>query len=247
MPFTFSHPAIILPLGKLHSRFISMTALVAGSMAPDFEYFIQMRMRQVHGHTLAGMFYFDLPVALVLCFLYHWTLRDPLIRYFPVPIKDRFHAYLGYNWWFRFKRSWFVICSSALLGIASHLFWDNFTHANRYFVNLIPYLQQESTFYGVTLLNCEFAQLWSSLIGLIAIIFSVCDLSFYKIRKQNYRYIGIYWGLVVIVLIIIILLRDVSSLSILIATTISGGLIGMMIAPQLMKWLNFEGKVFHTE
>ena len=67
MPFTFSHPAIILPLLKLGKNKVSATALIAGSMAPDFEYFINFQMKQIHGHTAAGMFYYDFPLAILLC------------------------------------------------------------------------------------------------------------------------------------------------------------------------------------
>ena len=65
MPFTFSHPAIVLPLLKLSPKYISASAVIIGSMAPDFEYFIRMRLQQVHGHNLAGAFFFDLPVAII--------------------------------------------------------------------------------------------------------------------------------------------------------------------------------------
>ncbi|WP_262496247.1 DUF4184 family protein [Flavobacterium piscis] len=39
MPFTFSHPAIILPLKYLPKNWISLTGLIIGSLTPDFEYF----------------------------------------------------------------------------------------------------------------------------------------------------------------------------------------------------------------
>lgn len=39
MPFTFAHPAAVLPFAKKHSKHISVTALILGSMASDFEYF----------------------------------------------------------------------------------------------------------------------------------------------------------------------------------------------------------------
>ncbi|SEF46838.1 protein of unknown function [Flavobacterium urumqiense] len=42
MPFTFSHPAIILPF--LKNKKLSATALIIGSMSPDFEYFFRMKM-----------------------------------------------------------------------------------------------------------------------------------------------------------------------------------------------------------
>ncbi|MEB0248571.1 DUF4184 family protein, partial [Mucilaginibacter sp. 5B2] len=61
MPFTISHPAVILPLNYLPKRFISLTALVVGSLTPDFEYFIRMKVQSDYSHTLPGLFWFDLP------------------------------------------------------------------------------------------------------------------------------------------------------------------------------------------
>lgn len=52
MPFTFAHPAAVLPFAKKHSKHISVTALILGSMAPDFEYFYtldRMVLLAIHG------------------------------------------------------------------------------------------------------------------------------------------------------------------------------------------------------
>jgi hypothetical protein len=56
MPFTFAHPAIILPLYKKPHLF-SMTALIIGSMVPDFEYFLKVAVKSALNHSLAGIFY----------------------------------------------------------------------------------------------------------------------------------------------------------------------------------------------
>lgn len=58
MPFTFSHPAIILPFKYLPNRWISMTGLIIGSLTPDFEYFIRMKIESYYSHTNAGLFLF---------------------------------------------------------------------------------------------------------------------------------------------------------------------------------------------
>ncbi len=71
MPFTFSHPAIVLPFGLIGQRYFSMTALIIGSMTPDFEYFLRLRVRSDFSHTLFGVFWFDLPLGIVLCFVFH--------------------------------------------------------------------------------------------------------------------------------------------------------------------------------
>ena len=39
MPFTFSYPAIVLPLTYLPRRWFSLTGLIIGSLTPDFEDF----------------------------------------------------------------------------------------------------------------------------------------------------------------------------------------------------------------
>lgn len=52
MPFTFAHPAAVLPLGVKKTKYIDFTALVIGSMAPDFEYFIHFKPYQEYGHTI---------------------------------------------------------------------------------------------------------------------------------------------------------------------------------------------------
>lgn len=247
MPFTFSHPAIVLPLAKINQKYISTTALVAGSMAPDFEYFVNMRMMQVHGHTIPGMFYYDLPMAIIMCFLFHYAVRDAIIKYSPITLKRELNEYYGYNWMDRFKSHWHVVILSAIIGIASHLFWDSFTHEGRYFVDLIPFLQESTSFGGATLKNSHIAQLLSSLVGAILVLICSCAPSLDSIRKQKFIYIGIYWGLVSIIAIVILLLRGNLNISNFIATSIAGGLIGMMLAPLIMKWLKIERKVFHKE
>ena len=40
MPLTFAHPSAILPFSRI-SRYINFSAMVFGSMAPDFEYFLR--------------------------------------------------------------------------------------------------------------------------------------------------------------------------------------------------------------
>lgn len=39
MPLTFAHPAAVLPFSR-NSKYVNFLALVLGSMAPDFEYFL---------------------------------------------------------------------------------------------------------------------------------------------------------------------------------------------------------------
>ncbi|UKN01443.1 DUF4184 family protein [Paracrocinitomix mangrovi] len=245
MPFTFSHPAIILPLTKINKKYISATALVAGSMAPDFEYFINMRMIQRHGHTISGMFYYDLPLAILLCFVFHLFIRDALIKYTPIPFKKQLNNYYNFDWLTRFKKYYLTIIISALIGVCSHLFWDSFTHANRYFVELIPFLRESSSVLGYTFSNYTCAQYISSLIGALAIVFTVFDLKNLSAHQFKFKEIFIYWMFVFLIVVTIVLIRNVTNLGMLIATGISGTLIGLGIAGKIMLILKPRNEIFN--
>lgn len=83
MPFTFSHPAIVLPLAFLPKKIISITGLIIGSLTPDFEYFIRMKLSSEYSHTISGVFLFDLPLGIILTFLFHGIVRNKLIDNLP--------------------------------------------------------------------------------------------------------------------------------------------------------------------
>jgi len=235
MPFTFSHPAIILPLAKINSRYMSASALIIGSMSPDFEYFIRMRLKQVHGHNIAGAFYFDLPVTLLSLFLFHLLVRDALIEHLPEFLRKKYERFYQMNWVAYAKERWYVIIYSALIGIMSHLFWDAFTHAPGYFVQFIPFLQQELLIFNVSIPSYDFMQLISTLTGgfviLLVIVWPGRDQFEWRHFLKPLKYVTV----VLLISILVMLLRGVSNLNEFIATSISGTLIGMMIAPFILR------------
>ena len=83
MPFTLAHPAIVLPLKYLPKKWISMTGLIAGSVMPDFESLLRMYSDKQLTHSWPGFFYFGLPLGILLTFLFHNIVRNPLIVNFP--------------------------------------------------------------------------------------------------------------------------------------------------------------------
>src|SRR5690348_10905787 len=89
MPFTLSHTAAVLPF--LKSRYFSATGLIAGAMAPDFEYFIRMNIQGIYGHIFWGLFYFDLPVSFAIALLFHLVAKKNLIDNLPYFFQSRFH------------------------------------------------------------------------------------------------------------------------------------------------------------
>jgi hypothetical protein len=139
MPFTPAHPAIVLPL--LKSRYFSATGLVVGSISPDFEYFFKASVSGVHGHTLPGLFYFDLPVSIFLAFTFHLVIKESLISNLPAFLQSRMQSLRELNFKNYLSTHFLIFLISALIGAFSHIFWDSFTHNGRYFVNAFPILR----------------------------------------------------------------------------------------------------------
>ncbi len=144
MPFTFAHPAIVMPLSK--SRFgLSVTGLVVGSMVPDFEFILRMRTGENIGHHWTGLLLFDVPLAVLLSFVFHQYVRDGLIQHLPYWYRVRLSRFMQNDWVAYARANPAQVLLSILIGIGSHLFLDAFTHSDGGFVTLIPYLQHEVT------------------------------------------------------------------------------------------------------
>jgi len=128
MAYTFSHPAAILPLRK-HLPF---SALIVGSMAPDFLYFIPGVPHSHYGHSTQGIFTFSLPASLFVLWLFHTVLKKPWMRLLPYSHQQRLVALQGP---FRFggTRRFFTLLFTAFIAIETHIWWDAFTHSQGFF------------------------------------------------------------------------------------------------------------------
>ena len=138
MPFTAAHPALVLPFLKSKSRFVSATGLVIGSMAPDFEYFMKMRVSSQHSHTLLGLLYFNLPASVLIALVFHLFIKKNLIDNLPLFLQSRFQDVRHFDFISQFKTSYVAFLLSATIGSATHLLWDSFTHNGAYFVRTLP-------------------------------------------------------------------------------------------------------------
>jgi hypothetical protein len=232
MPFTFTHPAIILPLNYLPRKWFSLTGLVIGSLAPDFEYFLRMRVKSNYSHTIDGLFWFDLPLGLFLAFIFHNIARDRLFDNLPTILKSRFSTFKQFDWNRFFYKNWFVVIFSILIGAASHLFWDSFTHNHGYFVEAIPSLTNTIDIFGGQIPIFKILQHSSTLIGGLVIALAIYKLPSDKSvnKKINLKYWTIFTGIT----LTIITIRFLSGLEIKqygnqIVTAISAGLISLTL------------------
>ena len=235
MPFTFCHPAIILPLNKLGEKRISLTGLVIGSIVPDFEYFIRMNVYSKYSHTLPGVFYFDLPLALLLTFIFHYSLRTKLMDNLPQMIRSRWVNCRDFKWVSYVKHHWIVVIYSILLGVFSHLLWDSFTHRDGYFVSHIRSLQVNIFLFGHPLPGYKIAQHLSSFAGFIIIAGAVYSMPAEKVSKRQGKWR--FWFQIFLCAGSIVFFRMVAggrwSLGNLTVSAIAAILLSMVIIPSI--------------
>jgi hypothetical protein len=236
MPFTFSHPAIVLPLTLKKFR-LSATGLIIGSMTPDFEYFLRMRNVSKYSHTYAGLFWFDLPLALLLCFIYHTIVRNSLFDNLPIFLKERFIIYKNFQWENYFQKNWVVVCISILIGAASHIVWDAFTHEALFFVEKDPELSTVMKVGTINLAGYKFLQLASSIVGLLVVIISIILLKKRPVVNKTINYK--YWMIVVLIILSVMFMRFIGGLEInayrrVMVSFISSVIIALILTPMII-------------
>ena len=199
MPFTFSHPALVVPLLRYRRRWpwLSATGLVAGSVAPDFEKLFRLKLASGHSHTVASMFYFSCPVGLVLALVYHGLVRQPLLGHLPALLHQRLNRWQRGSWLIFARQHSLGVLASIWLGAASHLLWDSFTHQNAFLTQYLPWLERVVVLPGYHVYTYSFLALLSSVGGSLAIARAVWQLPNQPTSAPpTAAALRRYWGLV---------------------------------------------------
>ncbi len=137
MPFTPAHPAAIIPLARLG---LPLSALIVGSLAPDFAKIFTLKPGNHFGHSWSGILWFSLPVGLFSLWIFHRILREPLYALLPGNLQQRLAPWMN-PFPFRQPRRFALICFSICLGAFTHLLWDSFTHQHGLGARHLPILQ----------------------------------------------------------------------------------------------------------
>lgn len=137
MPFTLAHPLAVIPLARTK---LALSALVIGSMSPDFEYFIRARQDSHSAHSILGLIVFCLPTSLLMLWLWHGLLKRPLVELLPDRHQGLLHPYLDRFTW-RSMKQFALHCVAALIGAATHVVWDSFTHPWGWPVQAMSWMQ----------------------------------------------------------------------------------------------------------
>ena len=205
MPFTPVHPAIVLPLKYLPKKWISLTALIIGSVMPDLESFIKLRPEKNFSHTWLGFLYLGMPGGILLSFFFHNVIRDPLIANLPPILQRKFSKFLGFNWTKQFREHWFVVIICLFIGGASHFFWDSFSHYS-HFTATFPALHGSTFIFGKEIEIIFLIQYFSTLFGLLVILFFIARMPVGKTIEVSRHFLQ-YWVLTLLVAIGIFVVR----------------------------------------
>ncbi|MBB6612267.1 DUF4184 family protein [Pontibacter sp. Tf4] len=208
MPFTAAHPALIVPLLRLHRRWLSVTGLIVGSIAPDFAYFLPVDRLGSLSHSLKGLLLFNLPMAFVLAILFHMLIRDQVMQQLPEYFRKRALAVQPVRVADLLLKNVHIFAISALIGSFTHLFWDSFTHYNGYFVRNYPFLQQPVSVLGILSLPlCRVLQHASTLAGFTVLLWHIHSLPVAPVKRRFLFAWLPYWVLVGFIAAVFMLLN----------------------------------------
>ena len=169
MPYTLSHPLAVIPFRRCCPAYFNFPALVIGSMAPDFGYFVDQFYVAKFAHTLPGAVAVCLPASLVLLGAFY-LLRRPVCFILPQPHRAALTPLASANSRFTF-RALIVACVSILLGTLTHIMWDSFAHDYGWPVQHFAILRSiPFQFYGYVIPTYFLIQLLSTIVGAAGLI-----------------------------------------------------------------------------
>ena len=172
MPFTFSHPAAVLPLRR-RFKALQTVPLIVGSVAPDLPYYIPGRFARLYHlaldtHTVAGTVWVDVPIGMITLLLV-FLLRRPLTAL--LSPRARALCLLSVEHFRNQPLHWLWAPFAILIGTWTHLLWDSFTHDNGFMVRRVAALSAPVTLGSYTGTMCHVLQYVSSVAGLHILAF----------------------------------------------------------------------------
>ena len=145
------------------------------------------------------------------------------------------------------KNNWWIFLASALIGAASHIFWDSFTHNNRFFVRQFSSIYESVfvPFDGANYPLFYVLQQVSTAVGLLVVsIYILTKSPSYKTELISPRIL--YWILVFALAVIVLRLRffirpSDYDLGNVVVSSITGLLIGLVCCG----FINFKNSIHY--
>lgn len=175
MPFTPAHAVVAIPFARTP---LVPAAIAVGAMAPDIPLFFRAGLPYDVTHDWLLGPIVGIPLAFVLLLIWRMLLRPAVPHLTPRWFAQRWPqrwSELSDGWWTlwggrraspgRRIGAAALLVAALVLGIATHIFWDSFTHTGRWGGVLFPVLDE--WFYGNELAN--WLHYLSSVFGLTTI------------------------------------------------------------------------------
>ncbi len=167
MPFTISHAAAVLPLQRLTRSRVPLAAMMVGSMAPDFQFFMPFDVSRDFTHDFPGLFLFCWPLGLAVWLLFVKVLERPTVEMLPAAWRERVPRSLPVT-----PRTILLASLGILIGALTHIAWDAFTHGDSPVIQFFPGLDVPFAEYrGHVIRVWGFLQYLSSVAGLLALAY----------------------------------------------------------------------------
>ena len=187
MPLTIAHPAAVLPFRRSG---LPLSALVIGSLSPDFEYFLYLTPHSDISHTAAGLFVFCLPAGMIALWIYHRIWVPPIVALLG---KEHHHRVQPFP--FGPASRFLILCCELLIGALTHLIWDSFTHEYGWAVQHLDGLSRSVHLAGhLEVPVYKILQHGSTLLGCAVLIFVV----FYH-HKWTWPAFSAHWPLLAVI------------------------------------------------
>lgn len=166
MPFTLAHPAAVLPVRKALPE-ASPVGLVIGSMTPDLVYFLPIGVSGAQSHSFFGLLWFCVPMGVGAWLALRYLFAPAFERFLPSGVSARLcpgRAKLS-------LRRVGAVGAATLVGAATHVVWDSFTHSSGAAVQALPYLRHHVTLAaGYSPAVFTVLQHVSTLLGLVVLL-----------------------------------------------------------------------------
>ncbi len=168
MPFTFSHPAAVLPIHARFKKWIPLSALVVGSMVPDAAYYLPMPEHfKRHSHSLLGTFSTSLPLGILALLVFYW-MAAPVVSLLPSPHREALHSELKPPPGSIMQA--LLVAVGIVVGAWTHVLWDSFTHRAGWIVTNSPMLQRR--FLGDVIAGYNVLQYLFTVLGLGVLLYA---------------------------------------------------------------------------
>ena len=115
-----------------------MTALVTGSMVPDLPLFMWWPQGYDISHSLHGIVTLDVALTVGALLLWVFAVRDAVVDMAPDAVRLRLPERVRLT-----PREWLLAPVAGCIGATTHVFWDAFTHRQRWGTRHVAWLSTE--------------------------------------------------------------------------------------------------------